>query len=378
MSTASRERGATTLEYVGVTVVAAVVLSLLLATAHVVSPRMTNLMCQAVDALPWVELSCDATAAGSPPQQVPYEDRTWSYNGVTDGNMVFIGDSYGSGEGAGDYDPTTDNDPNWWDRLWGDESQRNMCHRSSNAWGVGIGETHWGSGNYSFQACSGATTHNVTGGNENNGEGPQADAINADTSMIFVSMGGNNVGFAPILTDCLAASFTNGQIRAQTQGMAPPSAMIYCSDYYSAVDPDDPEGRTRMQVKLDQFEADLRAMYAELRRRSNDGAHLVHMGYPPLLDPGYVGLIEPQDVAYLNAMAGELNAVIAKVAEEEGVHFIDPTEAFKRHGVGSADPWILGLGIGDHHAFPPETFHPNAAGQAAMRQLVEDYLASLP
>ncbi len=374
------DRGQATLEYVGVVVVAAVVaVTLLLAAGATFAPGLGSTMCRAVDALPWVQLGCDGATSAPPGEgQVPYEDRDWTYTGITSGPMVFIGDSYGSGEGAGDYHPETDNDPNWWDRLWGDDSERNMCHRSANAWGVGVGEEHWGSGNYSFEACSGATTHessNPNGGNP--GEGPQADAVTPDTTMIFVSMGGNDVGFAPILTDCLAATFTNNMTRSQGGGFVPESAMVYCSDYYSAVDPDDPEGRTRMQVRLDRLETSIREMYRDLRRRSEDGAHIVHMGYPLLLDPDYVGLIERKDVAYLNEMGVELNALLARVAEEEGVHFIDPTEAFAGHGVGSDDPWILGLGLGDHHALPPETFHPNAEGQAAMRELVEEYLRSL-
>lgn len=375
------DRGAASLEHVGVMAVAAVVVVGLLVGAQVTfAPGLSSVVCRAADALPWVELTCEDGAA-SPPgeEEVPYEDRQWSYTGVTSGPMVFIGDSYGSGEGAGDYAPETDNDPDWWDRLWGDDSQPNTCHRSANAWGVAVGEQHWGPGNYSFEACSGATTHEVTNPNSGSpGEGPQADSVTPDTAMIFVSMGGNDVGFAPILTDCVAAMATNNLTRSQSGGWLPESAMVYCADYYSAVDPDDPEGRTRMQVRLDRLERSLREMYRELRRRSGDGAHIVHMGYPQLLDPGYVGLIESKDVEFLNAMGIELNDLMAQVAQEEGVHFIDPTEAFQGHGVGSDDPWILGLGLGDHHAWPPEAFHPNAEGQAAMQQLVEDYLAGLP
>ncbi|AXH97763.1 SGNH/GDSL hydrolase family protein [Ornithinimicrobium avium] len=375
------DRGAASLEQVGVTVVAVLVALGLLVSAHLTfAPDVTSAFCRAVDAVARVGLACqDAAAAPSGEVEAPYEDREWSYTGITSGPMVFIGDSYGSGEGAGDYSPGTDNDPNWWDRLWGDDSDPNTCHRSANAWGVAVGEEHWGSGNYSFQACSGATTDEVTDPNGGNpGEGPQADSITPDTTMIFVSMGGNDVGFAPILTDCLAAMATNSLNRSQSGGWLPQSALVYCSDYYSAVDPDDPGGRTRVQVRLDRLEADLREMYRELRRRSGDGAHIVHMGYPQLLDPGYVGLIEARDVAFLNEMGIELNALMAQVAEEEGVHFVDPTEAFTGHGVGSDDPWILGLGIGQHHAWPPETFRPSAEGQEALRRLVEDYLAGLP
>jgi lysophospholipase L1-like esterase len=244
---------------------------------------------------------------------------------------------------------------------------------------VGVGEEHW-PGSYSFEACSGATTHEVTNPNGgNDGEGPQGEAVTEDTSMIFLSMGGNDAQFAPIITECLAASFANGQTRAHGGGFTPESAMIYCSDHFGDVDPDDPQGRSRMDVILDQVEDNLADMYEHLREQSGDNAHMVQMGYPQLFDPDYLGLVEPKDVEFLNQMADELNARMARVARENGVHFIDPTEAFQGHGVGSDDPWVLGLGVwSDHHALPPESFHPNAQGQAAMQELIHEYLDSLP
>lgn len=378
------ERGSGSLEYAGATLITATLVSVaLVVTAttapDLLGPRVSYKICQGFELLPGTDPECVApedipAAAG---EDVPYEDRGWTYEHITSGPMVFIGDSYGSGEGAGDYDPGTDNDPDWWDRLWGDDSDRNVCHRSENAWGVAIGDEHW-AGNYSFEACSGATTHDVqnpNGGNE--GEGPQGEAVTEDTSMVFLSMGGNDAQFSTFLTECLAANFVNGQTRSHG-GYVPESAMVYCSGYFTAPDPDDPQGRSRMEVILDQVEENLADMYEHLREQSGDNAHMVQMGYPQLLDPGYLGLIDPQDVEFLNAMADELNARMARVARENGVHFIDPTEAFRGHGVGSDDPWILGIGVGEHHAWPPESFHPTADGQAAMQQLIQEYLDSLP
>lgn len=60
-----------------------------------------------------------------------------------------------------------------------------------------------------------------------------------------------------------------------------------------------------------------------------ENAHMVQLGHPQLFDPDYVGLLEPRDVVFLNAMADELNARMARVARENGVHFIDPTETFR-------------------------------------------------
>ncbi len=380
------DRGSAAVDLAGITLVVATLVTATLTglasgAPDILGKGVSGSICRAWDMLPGISMGeCATLQADAPlPEEVPYEEQVWTYDHITSGPMVFIGDSYGSGEGAGDYDSGTDNDPNWWDRLWGDDSDRNLCHRSANAWGVGIGDQHW-PGSYSFEACSGATTHHVdnpNGGNE--GEGPQAEPVDEDTTMIFLSMGGNDAQFSHFLTECLAANFANGQIRGQTQGMAPQSAMLYCSDWFQDTDPEDPQGRSRMDVILDQVEENLIDMYEELLERSDGNAHLVQMGYPQLFDPDYVGLIDPQDVAFLNEMADELNARMARVAREKGVHFIDPTQTFAGHGVGSDDPWILGLGFfSEHQALPPESFHPNRDGQAAMQGLVEEYLDSLP
>lgn len=374
------DRGAGSLEYAGAVVLVAAVLGTALAAAagtDLLGPRVSHKLCQAYDTLPGASARCVAPEAAAAPHDeagaeaeestpIPYQDRMWTYEDVTSGSMVFVGDSYGSGEGAGDYTQESDRGPSWWDNLRGKDVPENRCHRSANAWGVGVGEGHW-PGSYAFGACSGAITDDVENDNHsgNDGEGPQGEAVDEDTTMIFVSMGGNDLGFAEVLESC-----------NQLHG-----GMDDCQAHWDGIDPDDPQGRTRMEVRLDQLETDLRAMYRHLRERSGDGAHIVHMGYPQLFDESYGGRLSTlshENAMWANDQGVMMNAMMARVAREEGVHFIDPSEAFADHGVGSDDPWILSFGVGKNRAFPPEAFHPNAEGQAAMQQLVEDYLDGLP
>ena len=47
------------------------------------------------------------------------------------------------------------------------------------------------------------------------GEGPQADPVDEDTTMVFLSMGGNDARFSHFLTECLAASFANGSASSE-------------------------------------------------------------------------------------------------------------------------------------------------------------------
>ncbi|MET9435005.1 GDSL-type esterase/lipase family protein [Streptomyces sp. NPDC006551] len=134
--------------------------------------------------------------------------------------IVSMGDSYISGE-AGRWQGnslTTSGSRNGTDRAWTgstyDPSRvygttaANGCHRSDSA------EVRGATGIASALinlACSGATTQNVfraaSGGLSYKGEAPQADqlapiAASHDVEMIVLSIGGNDLGFADIVTKC--------------------------------------------------------------------------------------------------------------------------------------------------------------------------------
>lgn len=196
--------------------------------------------------------------------------------------------------------------------------------------------------------------------------------------MIFMSMGGNDVEFSTVLENCARVGPNSmGDCQAHWDS---PSLQETLRAATAGEDP-----RSRSQVEMDQLEDNLRTTWMCLREQSGDGAHIVHMGYPPLFDESYGGIasvLTNEDAMWVNERGRELNDMMARVAAEEGVHFIDPTEAFAGHSIGSDDPWILSYAHwnmgGPHRAAAPEAFHPNAEGQAAMQREVEKYLAGLP
>lgn len=134
--------------------------------------------------------------------------------------VVSMGDSYISGE-AGRWQGnslTTSGSRNGTDRAWTGSTYdpgrvygttaANGCHRSDSA------EVRSATGIASALinlACSGATTQNVfraaNGGLSYKGEAPQADqlapiAASYDVELIVLSIGGNDLGFADIVTKC--------------------------------------------------------------------------------------------------------------------------------------------------------------------------------
>lgn len=95
-------------------------------------------------------------------------------------DYVALGDSYSSGVGAGSYDSAS-----------GD------CKRSTRAY-----PALWKAANnpasFAFTACSGARTGDVTAG--------QLGPLNSATDLVSISIGGNDAGFADVMTTCVLQS----------------------------------------------------------------------------------------------------------------------------------------------------------------------------
>lgn len=78
----------------------------------------------------------------------------------------------------------------------------------------------------------------------------------------------------------------------------------------------------------------------------------------------------------MNDKGDQLNTMLRQVAEETGVEFVDPTNAFRGHGLGSDDPWINNLAFGGPGMMliDPGSFHPTPQGQAVMAGLMSDQI----
>ncbi|GAA1170185.1 SGNH/GDSL hydrolase family protein [Ornithinimicrobium humiphilum] len=379
----ARERGAAALDYLGITVVGALVVTglTLLApgTASSVVAAGQQAVCAVTTKLPGgscpdllqspADLADDVGATGD-----PYVDRRWTRAEVTSGGLVFLGDSYGSGEGAKDYDPTTDQtgENSWWDDLWGrTPPPKNMCHRSGNAAFHQVSGDWFGGSSSTFASCSGARTRDYWEETQGNDESAQRDALDENTSLVVVSMGGNDMQFADVLMSC--APVGGGSVDDCVGHWMDPQ------------DPDDPTSSRWEQNLLRVFGTEpgggnLGEVYADIRARTGDNAHVVVVGYPLVFDPDYDGIVfSGEEADWMNERGVELNARLREAAEHHGFTFVDPTEAFAGHGVGSDDPWILTFGFwGDHRARPPESYHPTARGQQAIADLIDEHLRSLP
>ncbi|MFX0539993.1 SGNH/GDSL hydrolase family protein [Ornithinimicrobium sp. Y1847] len=376
------ERGASTLEYLGVLVVGVLVVTGLVLAAPgwggSIAAAADRAICQVTSFVGGS--GCAQTSISGPHEASdgstgdPYRDRRWTRDEVTGGNFVFIGDSYGSGEGARDYDPETDRtgENTWWDDLLRrDPGARNMCHRSDNASYHRISEGWFSGQNSTFGACSGARTGDYWDETQGNDEPAQRDHLDSDTSLVVVSMGGNDMQFADVLQSC-----------APVGGGRVDNCMGHWDDPQVPGDP----SSSRWEENLTALFGDepgggsLGAVYDDIRNQTGDNAHVVIVGYPRIFDENYDGIVfSNEEAMWMNGKADLLNARLRAHAEHYGFTFIDPTEAFAGNGVGSDDPWILTFGFwGDHRAQPPEAYHPTARGQEEIARLIDEYLATLP
>jgi lysophospholipase L1-like esterase len=220
-------------------------------------------------------------------------------------DYVALGDSYASGVGAGAYYDTS-----------------GSCKRSRNA----FSET-WALLNspatYAFTACSGAVTTDVT----NNQLGP----VNSSTDLISISIGGNDTGFADVMTTCVLYSESTCLSRVQ-------------------------EARTYISNTLP---SRLNATYTAIRNKAPN-AKVVVMGYPRLYKLSgtcIAGLSETERSA-LNNASDAMNSVISGRASAYGFSFGDVRTTFTGHEICSGEEWIHSVTL------PIEnSYHPKSSGQ---------------
>ncbi|GAA2386444.1 SGNH family lipase [Streptomyces glaucosporus] len=210
-------------------------------------------------------------------------------------NYVALGDSYSSGTGAGDYSDV-------------------LCTRSRNAYPA-LWARSGAPASFTFAACGGATIPDVL----NN----QVQHLRADTTLVSISIGGNDSGFASIMLSCVLSTQTACERRLDE-----------AAEYV----------RTELPGELD-------ALYATIRARA-PRAEVVVVGYPHLYKEGgfCLGMGAGKRTA-VNDGADLLNEVIADRAAAAGFAFADARPAFAGHEICTSDPWISGSNI-----------HPTAEG----------------
>jgi len=314
---------------------------------------VTTTLSQAAYGNQWVSIGDYALQPGA---SVQLDNRTADGDGVTDiaynavafvpqgpGTYVSIGDSYSSGQGAGDYDPATN-------------SATNSCHRSAHSlalqFAAGPPEVY-PPGNIVNVACSGASIPDLTSAGQY--EPAQISQIPADASLVTLTIGGNDAGFAGVLARCVL--------------------LLSCEDYYTQND------SNNLDVTIDNLATPLTNLYEAVRAQA-PGARVVVLTYPQILSPpgplsgcaGELGMAS-SDISWLIEETNHLDDVISNAAGAAGVEVLDERDAFVGHEICSAAPWVNGLQIFSDYS---DSFHPNTAGYSQEAADLAAYLAQNP
>lgn len=227
---------------------------------------------------------------------------------------VALGDSYAAGVGAGD--------------------RHDACFRSPLGYPPLLAE-HLGI-DLSYQACEGATIGDVRAN--------QLAALDSSTSLVTVTVGGNDAGFVDVIAEVAAPSWIGNSTAAM----------------------DDAEEfiRTKLPTLLTSLYDDIRATAPQ--------ADLVVVGYPRLfasLDCNLLTFFSVKEMTRLNRLADQLDRVIATAASQSGADHVDVRAAFDGHAICQPGSWINGL------TWPiDESFHPKASGHAAYARTIGDHL----
>lgn len=240
-----------------------------------------------------------------------YDSRQQGLAGL---NYVAQGDSFASGTGTREYYDAG-------------------CQRSNHSYAKQLaGELGM---TLSHVACSGARIPDVRAN--------QLGALSAATELVTISIGGNDAGFASVISRCaLPWPFTcTGEIN---------NARNFIT--------------STLPGQLD-------ALYAEIATRAPN-AQVIVVGYPRLFNGEQCNLgarISPAEQTSLNSVADLLAARISAVATAHGFDYVDARGPFNVHRVCDDVEWLNGLSnpVG-------ESYHQNRLGHDAFTDLIAELL----
>lgn len=259
--------------------------------------RALACLATAACAASWLAIAAPATAAGT--------------------SYVALGDSYSSGTGTRDYiDDGAD------------------CDRSSKAYSSLIAARNGLS--LDLVACQGAVTGDVLNG--------QVSHLSSSTSYVTITIGGNDVGFSNVLTEC-----------------AKPGWMSDCD---GAIDGGYSKLDNELPAKLD-------AVFDAIATRAPN-ATVVVAGYPHIFmgeDCNAATFFSPEEEDRLNGAVDDLETLTRSRASAAGLGYVSPVAAFTGHAVCDDPEWVNGLSNPIR-----DSYHPNVAGHAGYASVIEPAL----
>ncbi|HZA09566.1 SGNH/GDSL hydrolase family protein [Mycobacterium sp.] len=195
---------------------------------------------------------------------------------------------------------------------------------------------------------SGATTAHVLC-ERRFGASPQINALNGSEALVTVTIGGNDVGYVPLL---VAAALPR-----------PARMLPLLGDRVRNLLDRDARDRALADVA-----GALSEVGGAVRRRAPQ-ARVLFVDYLTVLPPAGQAAppLSQQDADLARHVASRLQRLTADAAAATGCEIVKAAEASRAHHAWSRDPWTTRFGLPLPGGAP---FHPNAAGMRAVAELV--------
>jgi lysophospholipase L1-like esterase len=218
-------------------------------------------------------------------------------------------------------------------------SERNYAHLAAHALSLELTDVTY----------SGATTANLLEETQH-GARPQVEVLRGDEVLVTVTIGGNDIGYVPAL---MAASLPAPARRLPVLGSRLRELL-------------DPDARER---SLRGLGASMRAVGEAVRIRAPH-ARVMFVDYLTLLPPAGrpAAPLAAVDADLGRHLAARLTEITAAAAAETGCELVAAAEASRGHHAWSNVPWTVGARLPVPRR--PAPFHPNAAGMAAVADMV--------
>lgn len=229
--------------------------------------------------------------------------------GAASGSYVALGDSYSAGTGT--------------------RAKVDDCYRSQYGYPKLVAASQGLSLDY--QACSGATTSSLLSN--------QTSTLGAGTNYVTLTIGGNDVGFTSILTECAKPGWLSDCAKAVNGGRAILDGVL--PGRYDNV-------------------------FSTIRSKAPN-AKVVVSGYPHIFngeDCNALTFFSPEEQASLNTATTDLNNLAKSKAASRSFSFVDAVPSFKGHAVCDSPEWLNGLSNPIE-----ESYHPNRDGNRGYANL---------
>jgi hypothetical protein len=311
------------------------------------------------------------------------------------GIYAMLGDSYSAGEGSGTYDPTTNN----YATTCSGSPCTNNGHRSPYSYNRSFAltsQTFRNPSTWVDVACSGAVVADYSTTNPDGkcpNEPGQKSFLSANTSLVTLSMGGNDLDFGRVVQDCALAGLKSklpSAAAAVNLFMTHPTTT--CQAGWAATFQSDLQNLTTPGVA-----GGLPQLYSDIKSLAPN-AEIVVLGYPHLVRPGNDPhgrctsnfWIQDSDRDWLNSVADQLDTAIQNAATRAGLSYFSLTGLYSGHELcttgtpyltGFLDPTANDSPAGAWNFFQTTTgtdwqqyFHPNNNGYATTADLLDQQL----